>query len=220
MTTQREKHIAVVTDNDDDEKRGRIKANCASLLGIDPESGEARELPMWIEPAFPQGIPDSEDQISGFFGVPGVGCTVEIEVTVSSDSDQSPDQASLAQLDPKWIACLINQGESLSDDFKKNYPDRMGWRSKTGLFVIFDDKDGEIILNHSDKKTQVIISEGQVEAKAEMVLVGDGADSPIVRHKDWEKWAKPHTHPTVFGPSGAPVVPPLPAIASTKSKVK
>ena len=220
MTTRREKHIAVVTDNNDDEMRGRIKANCASLLGIDPESGEARELPMWIEPTFPQLIPDAEGNLSGFFGVPGVDATVEIEITASSDSDQSPDQASLAQLDPKYIACLINQGEKLSPDFKKNYPHRTGWRSKNGNFVIFDDKTDEIIVQHSDKKTKIVIGAGTIDVTGAMVNVGDGADSPIVRHKDWEKWAKPHVHPTVFGPSGAPVVPPTPNIASKKAKVR
>ena len=221
VTVLRETHIGTVTDNNDDEKRGRIKFSCASLLGVDPESGEAREFPSFVDPKFPQLISgDDNGEVSGFFGVPSEGTTVEVEVVVSSERDQSPEQSSIASMDPKWIACLLNQGEKLSSDFTKNYPDRMGWRSKSGHFIIFDDKADEIILNHNDKETQVVFTKGQISAKAKLVLVGDGADSPIVRHKEWVTWVVAHTHPTVFGPSGAPIVPPPPTIASTKAKVK
>lgn len=50
--------------------------------------------------------------------------------------------------------------------------------------------------------------------------IGDGADTELMRFKEWDVWAKAHTHPTAFGPSGAPIVPPTPDIKSTIGKLK
>ena len=41
----RETHLGVVVDNNDEEQRGRIKVACASLMGVDPETGEPIEYP-------------------------------------------------------------------------------------------------------------------------------------------------------------------------------
>lgn len=60
----------------------------------------------------------------------------------------------------------------------------------------------------------------KVDIKTPNALIGDGADSPFVRHTEWNAWASAHTHPTAFGPSGPPIAPPPPAIASTLAKVK
>ncbi len=50
--------------------------------------------------------------------------------------------------------------------------------------------------------------------------LGKGADTPVMRHTEWLAWAMAHTHPTAFGPSGPPIVPPTPTIASAIGKVK
>jgi hypothetical protein len=67
---------------------------------------------------------------------------------------------------------------------------------------------------------EVVLSSSGAEIKATAVKIGSGADAPAMRHTDWELWAKAHTHPTAVGPSGPPIVPPLPTIASQVVKVK
>ncbi len=145
--TVRERYVAVVTDNEDEEQRGRIRVACADLMGVD-DSGEPIEYPVWIEPSFPHlavGVDVEEDGTvdSGFFFVPNVGTTVEIELTVSSKADKSPGQSSIGNPDPRWVACLLVPGDTPSSDFTTNYPNRMGWRSRKGSIMLFDDTDGD-----------------------------------------------------------------------------
>jgi hypothetical protein len=86
---------------------------------------------------------------------------------------------------------------------------------KDGVLQIIANADCVINAGSNVKVTanKVTIDSGEVE-------VGTGADSPFVRHTEWEAYEKAHTHSTAFGPSGAPIVPPDPSIASTTSKVK
>ena len=143
--TMRERHVAIVTNNEDDESRGRIKVACAGLMGVDTD-GEPIEYPVWVEPSFPHLLVSEEESgvvDSGFFFVPNVGTAVEIEITVSSGIDKSPGQSSIGNPDPRWVACLLLPGDELSEDFTTNYPNRMGWRSRKGSLLMFDDTDGE-----------------------------------------------------------------------------
>ena len=143
VSTIRERHIGIVTDNGDDEKRGRIRVASASLMGVDTE-GEPLEYPVWIEPAFPHLLVSDETSgvvDSGFFYVPNVGTTVEFELTVSSSVDKSFGQSSIGNPDPRWVACLLLPGDELSPDFTENYPNRFGWRSRKGSILLFDDTD-------------------------------------------------------------------------------
>lgn len=142
MSTVRTSHIGIVTDDQDPEQRGRIKVACASLVGIDA-SGEPLEYPGWIPPVF--GWRSSSDGVTGdcgFFFVPRVGATVEIEFTESSSVDQSPGMASIVAPDPKYRGCLLNPGDDIGDDFRTNYPARYGWRGPNGAILMFDPTEG------------------------------------------------------------------------------
>lgn len=52
------------------------------------------------------------------------------------------------------------------------------------------------------------------------INLGEGADSPAMRHIDWSTWESAHIHPTGVGPSGPAVPPPTPPIASRVVKLK
>lgn len=142
MGTIREAHVGVVTDNADPEKRGRLLIACASLLGVD-DNGEAVEFGDWIEPAFPcLTSEDGERANGGWFFVPSVGVTVTFEVSVSADHDETPGQTFTTNPDPRWVACLLQEGDAIADEFKTNYPARAGFRSASGHILFFDDSDG------------------------------------------------------------------------------
>lgn len=132
-----EKHDATVTNNEDDEYRGRIKVACAGLLG-----DEETELPIWVEPKLDWG----------WFYVPDVGEIVEIEVRTESPEDESYQQTSINNLDPTWTGKRIYTNDSMDEerneprpvpeDFKQNYK-RRGFATPVGHIIYFDDTPGE-----------------------------------------------------------------------------
>jgi len=141
MTTTREAHLATVVDNDDPEKRFRIKVASASLMGVD-DNGEAVEYGDWIEPSFPVLFGDGEGVTGGLFVVPGPGTQVEVEVVAGSAFDQSPGQSGVSNSDPRWRASVLQLGDSIPEEFARNYPARFGFRSATGHVFLLDDSDG------------------------------------------------------------------------------
>jgi len=78
-------------------------------------------------------------------------------------------------------------------------------------------KDGVVTILSTKAVT---IATPSVSLDAGGVALAHGADSPAMRHREWELWAKTHTHPTGTGPSGPPIVPPPPTIASSNVKLK
>lgn len=149
MTSVREIHIARVVDNNDEEKRGRLLLASASLLGID-EAGQPVEYPDWVEPTFPVLTTGQDGKVNGgMFFVPGIGSTVELEVTGGSAYDQVPGQSAITNPDPRWRAQLLQLGDELPEEFKKNYPNRAGWITGSGHQLIFDDQDSTITIKHS-----------------------------------------------------------------------
>lgn len=133
-----EKYDATVTVNEDDEQRGRIKVACAGLLG-----DEDTELPMWVEPVLDWG----------WFYVPDVGETVEVEVAVSSDEDESYGQMGIDNLNIRWrnkryytVDEPENENTSptiIHPDFKSNYGKCRGFATPHGHIFMFDDSSNE-----------------------------------------------------------------------------
>lgn len=93
---------------------------------------------------------------------------------------------------------------------------------KDGLVQVLS--QGDVVVNAGANATVIAkkakVEADEVELKTDSAKIGDGADSPFVRHTEWEAYNNSHTHPTAFGPSGPPIVPALPTIASTKATVK
>jgi hypothetical protein len=143
-----EKYDATVTVNEDDENRGRIRVACVGLLG-----DEEIELPMWVEPVLEWG----------FFLIPNVGETVEIEAAVSSDEDEINGQFSIDNLDIRWRgkrSYTIDEPENenieptpIHPDFLSNYGKRRGFSTPHGHIVMFDDDPKNPTLQITFQKT-------------------------------------------------------------------
>lgn len=97
------------------------------------------EYPLPAEPCFPFA---SSPNGAGFFVVPKVGD--EIEIIVLVDDPNEPYDSSDAELpEPRWRCMVYSDAADIAEEFKKNYPFRMGWKSNSGHFLVFDDFSGE-----------------------------------------------------------------------------
>lgn len=129
---QRQQAVAVVADNQDPEKRFRIKVKCAALLG-----DEEAVLGEWIMPKL----------LWGFVLVPDIDEQVEIEFTAGSDTDSSPGQAFLDSPDIRWTG-IRYQGTTAYDEMvKANYGKRRGFVTPAGHVLMFDDTKGAEKIN-------------------------------------------------------------------------
>jgi hypothetical protein len=133
--TIREKHYGIVTDNVDDEQRGRVKVTCATLCP------DGSEWPDWVEPVFP--YLSSSDKVSsdgGWFFIPDIGVVVELEIAISSPRDETAGATSFDSNDIRWVSCAFARGsDTIADDFIQNYPNRRGYKTGAGHALIFDD---------------------------------------------------------------------------------
>ena len=174
MSTVRELHIGVVTNRDDPEERGRLKVRCASLMGTD-DQGNAIEYPHWIDPTFPNAWVDGDRNLTGLvFAIPSEGAMVEFQVDVQSAMDQWPMETFTQRPQPRWRAAPVFLGDTVTDLFRTNYPDRSGWQTAKGHYLCFDDTSNqqELELYHGkeirnghasvkfDKNGEVVIKDG------------------------------------------------------------
>lgn len=175
MSTVRQRHRATVKDNDDPEKRGRLKVASASLMGVDT-NGEAVEYPEWIEPSFPALFSDDGDRVNGgLFAIPSPGVLVDIEISTHSTFDQTPGQTEQTDPEPRWKAAILRSSDGLPEEFRKNYPFRFGYKTASGHLLIFDDtndlRGGNVWIEHrSGAKVELTnddatLSKGRMQMK-------------------------------------------------------
>ena len=113
-------HYAIVSRVPEDaELRGAIFIKSDTLTN-------GSEWPDAIEPSFPHAGAGGE----GFFWVPRVGDQIEIEIDLA---DEHPV--------PKYTRMMYSDEDDIADEFKENYPFRMGWRSREGHIFYFDNKE-------------------------------------------------------------------------------
>lgn len=125
VALQTEKHFGIVTRNVDDrigaQGRGLVFFKSDTLSG-DAEFGEP------AEPSFPLAGQNQE----GFFWVPQVGDQIEIEVNRADE-----------HMVPRYTRMLYSSEDDIAEEFKVNYPNRMGWKTRRGHIFFFDNTPPE-----------------------------------------------------------------------------
>lgn len=197
--THSEVHIGIVTDNNDPEQRGRIKARVDTLAGSDTE------LPDFIEPVFPYLSGDGQNTTGGWFFVPDVGVAVEIEITTTAPRDETIAAITLDAPAIRWRACTFAPGaDTISDEFKTNYPGRRGFVTGAGHGLIFDDTeddpeiklfqtnaDGSTTFLDFDQDGSIIMSTGAGHLffanadKGELSIIDSNANALVMSSAGW-----------------------------------
>lgn len=159
-------HVGSVTDNNDPEKRGRVKFKCETLLGD-------QEHPEWADPI---GIGIGGG--AGILVVPEVGAPIEVEV---DDAD--------SEYTPRYRGGTFTDNQAVPDELKEGYPKRRGIKTPGETVILIDDTPGSEMLLITDKNGNTIeVKKDQVTVKAtgtKLLLegpnidVGDGAQYNI-----------------------------------------
>ena len=113
------RHKAKIVDNNDPEKKGRVKFASHTLLG-------GKVHPEWAEPMFAFAGNDS-----GWFFIPEVDQIVEI----SFDDEKNMSQ-------PRWISALYSDAGAVPAEAQENYPDVRLIKTPSGHGLLFDDSPG------------------------------------------------------------------------------
>lgn len=137
---KKEIHNAIVTRNTDIDLgvalRGGVFFNAPTLF-----DGE------YPDPAFPC-FPFASVKGAGLFFVPQVGDEIEVEILVD---DGTSDTSDVEVPEPRWRCMVYSSSADIAEEFKKNYTRRMGWKSNSGHLFLFDDKEGEELVQLSHK---------------------------------------------------------------------
>lgn len=123
-----ERHFAIVTKVVDDKLKEKLRG--AVYFKSDTLTGKT-EYPEPAEPSFPLAGGKGE----GFFWVPQVGDQIEIEI------DSADEHAN-----PKYVRMLYSSEDDIPEEFKTNYPYRMGWRTRVGHVLVFDNKEDALLV--------------------------------------------------------------------------
>jgi hypothetical protein len=140
LVGQKEYHYAIVTrvlhDKLKEQLKGAVYFKSSTLTG-GTEYGEP------AIPSFPLAGANGE----GFFWCPQIGDMIEVEI---DKADEHPV--------PKIVRALYSSEDDMDDEFKRNYPKRMGWRTRTGNMLLFDNElepaptpDSEAGVNHNQQ---------------------------------------------------------------------
>jgi hypothetical protein len=155
--TLRETYNAIVSDVEDEEKRGRIKVTCRDIAEVDTE------LPEWIEPCYPYA---GVDGAAGFFFLPAVGDTVEIERVVGPTDDDAVGMAAIMDPDTHWRCATYATAGDVPTEFTSGvYGKRMGIIAPGGNMLIFDETQSAVFL-----VATTLIKLGSEEAAQPLVL--------------------------------------------------
>lgn len=144
-----ERHKAIVTRNIDDDQglklRGAVFFNAPTLFD--------GEFPLPAVPCFPF----ASDKGAGMFWVPKVNDEIEIEIEAD---DGSEDTIDIDLPEPRYTCMVYSDAADIDEIFKENYPNRMGWKTNSGHFLLFDDTpDKSFVSITSGKGHQIILDE-------------------------------------------------------------
>lgn len=192
------RYDAVVVDNQDPERRGRLRVVCDAILGHDA-TDLAIALEDWIEPAFPWA-----GKGYGWFFVPANDAEVEIIFDEESRGDAYPAEGFIINPSYKWVACAYRSILDVPTEFTSDpakYGQRMGIVTKSGQMILFDDFLKETVLKFGALRL------GSDDAANPFVL-GDLLRSILdTLFQAVQVAHNTHVHPGPSGPTGTPTVP-------------
>ena len=146
---KKEVHNAIVTRNTDEDLgvqlRGAIYFNAPTLFD--------GEFPLPAVPCFPF----ASDKGAGMFWVPQVGDEIEVEIEADDGTDETVD---IDIPEPRYRCMVYSAVADIDDIFKENYTKRMGWKTNSGHYLLFEDtKDKEFLSLVTGKGHQIILSD-------------------------------------------------------------
>lgn len=200
---------AVVTNNNDPKKLGRVKVTCRTLTNYQAD------FPAWVEPAHQFSCPNpATGESSGSMWVPAQGSVVLVEFLESSSTDQVRLETMVAYAKARYFcAPYSNPAPAPSEFTGDGYPDVRGWKTPSGHVLIFDDRQKTIRIARADGPQYVEMSaDGNMVIHASSIKLDEGADVHLVRGEDLKTFINTtlklyldtHQHPTAVGPSGPP----------------
>lgn len=168
-----EKYPAIVTNVEDPEHRGRFKVACVGILG-----DEKTEIPIFVEPSI----------LWGWFVIPDIGESVEVEVVTRTPQDEHTGQASIDNLDLRWRGVRFDTDEELETSeeqptheprpiheelaatYEGDAPDGKirGFATPKGHILFFQDQDGE-------ERISITWTDGTDEGKTTFLIDNDGS---------------------------------------------
>ena len=125
---RKEVHNAIVTRNIDSNEGTKLRG----AVFFEAKSLFDGEYPLPALPCFPFASAKG----AGFFVVPKVGDEIEVEIDI--DDVTVPE--------PRWRCMIYSDAADIDPIFKTNYPWRMGWKTNSGHYLMFDDREGEEML--------------------------------------------------------------------------
>lgn len=167
------KYRAIVTDNKDPQKRGRLRLHIPSVLQ-DQESD-------WAIPCMPYGGKGKE----GLFVIPEVDAQVWVEF----------EEGDIHK--PVWVGTFWQQESDVPDEAALDEPTTRMLRTKSGHILEFDDKEGEerFYLYHPadaemeiDKNGTISLSDSSggkltMDAEASEIVIEDANGNTITMNK-------------------------------------
>ncbi len=167
-----EEHDAIVTRNFDDDEgieglRGSVFFQSDTLI-------EDTEYPIPATPCFPYASAAFETANgneltggAGFFFVPKPDDFITVRL---EDAIEHPN--------PTYLCMFYNDVTDIAREWKKNYANRMGWKTNSGHILLFDDtkKQQLVKLEHTFGSNLVMGSNGNISLKSRNVTKRDRKD--------------------------------------------
>jgi len=165
---ERVRHNAIVTRVEDDN------------IGLKLRGGVFFEAPSLFEgeypyPAFPC-FSFASNNGAGLFFVPAVDDEIEVSITV--DDGHSFDTSDIEVSEPRYQCMAYSDDQEIAREFKKNYTKTMGFKSRSGNILLFDDTEGKelVFLEHKFGGQLTFLENGNISLKARKVKKRDLED--------------------------------------------